>query len=157
MSFAFPTRSIMLVITWSFLLFCSLETSGVACLATYSHQAKLVWQDLTGRKPKRNETRWWSKWEVYQQLLEQFEDVDGSLQIVPQLQEIMSDPQRLVDLRLQLAVTIDVGQHFVKATILLGRLWSTCVLLLRKAESCCRGLSDSTFSKGTCSRCLNCK
>ena len=37
-------------------------------------------------------------------------------QIVAQLRGILSDPQRLVDLKLELAVTIDVGEHFVKAT-----------------------------------------
>lgn len=96
-------------------------------LFSHTHKAKLAWQDLTGRKPKSySETRWWSKWEVYQQLLEQFGDVAGFLQtakaenidlkIVLQLQDILSDPQRLVNLKLELAVTVDVGEHFVKAT-----------------------------------------
>ena len=34
-----------------------------------SCKAKLLWKDLTGRAPKSySETRWWSRWEVYQQL-----------------------------------------------------------------------------------------
>ena len=96
-------------------------------LFSHSHKAKLAWQDLTDQKPKSySETRWWSKWEVYRQLLEQFGDVAGFLndaeveniapKIVAQLRAILSDPQRLVDFKLDLAVTIDVGEHFVKAT-----------------------------------------
>ena len=103
-----------------------METCGYA-YSGHSHKAKLAWQDLTDRKPKSySETRWWSKWEVYRQLLEQFGDVAGFLndaeveniapKIVAQLRAILSDPQRFVDLKLELAVTIDVGEHFVKAT-----------------------------------------
>ena len=41
-----------------------------------SCKAKLLWKDLTGRAPKSySETRWWSRWEVYQQLMVQFGDV----------------------------------------------------------------------------------
>ena len=42
-----------------------------------SCKAKLLWKDLTGRAPKSySETRWWSRWEVYQQLMVQFGDVE---------------------------------------------------------------------------------
>ena len=35
-----------------------------------SCKAKLLWKDLTGRAPKSySETRWWSRWEVHQQLI----------------------------------------------------------------------------------------
>ena len=121
-------------------------------LFSHSHQAKLAWQDLTGRKPKsHSETRWWSKWEIYQQLLEQFGDVGRFLemakdakfcaQIVPQLQAIMSDPRRLIDLKLELAVTIDVGQHFVKATYYLegdGPLVFSCYEKLKAVAEACQ-------------------
>jgi len=36
-------------------------------------------------------------------------------QLLPQLQATLSDPQRLMNLKLELATTIDVGEHFVKA------------------------------------------
>ena len=36
--------------------------------------------------------------------------------IVPQLQAILADPEYLVNLKLELAATIDVGKYFVKAT-----------------------------------------
>ena len=42
-----------------------------------SCKAKLLWKDLTGRAPKSySETRWCSRWEVYQQLMVQFGDVE---------------------------------------------------------------------------------
>ena len=54
------------------------------CIRLFSHsyEAKLAWQTQTGRKPKSySETRWWSKWEVFKQLLEQFGDVEQFLQV----------------------------------------------------------------------------
>ena len=112
----------------------------------------MAWQDLTDRKPKSySETRWWSKWEVYRQLLEQFGDVAGFLndaeveniapKIVAQLRAILSDPQRLVDLKLELAVTIDVGEHFVKATYYLegdGPLVFSCYEKLKAVAEACQ-------------------
>ena len=45
-------------------------------LFSQSHKAGLMWKELTGRKPKSySETRWWSRWEVYKQLMEQFGEV----------------------------------------------------------------------------------
>ena len=52
-------------------------------LFKHSHTAKLyvIWQELTGRTPKSySETRWWSKWEVFEQLFVQFGDVEQFLQ-----------------------------------------------------------------------------
>ena len=97
-------------------------------LFRHSYKAKLLWKDLTGQRPRSySETRWWSKWEVYQQILMQFGDIQRFLieaeatnvgpQLLPQLQAIFSDPERLINLKLELAITIDVGEHFVKAKI----------------------------------------
>ena len=45
-------------------------------LFSQSHKAGLMWKELTGSKPKSySETRWWSRWEVNKQLMEQFGDV----------------------------------------------------------------------------------
>ena len=96
----------------------------------HSCKAKLLWKDLTGQTSRSySETRKWSKWEVYHQLMVQFGDVarfveeakDAKVcpQLPPQLQAILSDPQRLMSLKLELAATIDVGEHFVKATYFL--------------------------------------
>ena len=62
-------------------------------------------------------------------------------QDVPQLLEIMSDPQRLIDLELELAVTVDVGQHFVKATYYLesdGPLVFSCYEKLKAVAEACQ-------------------
>ena len=96
----------------------------------HSCKAKLLWKDLTGQTSRSySETRQWSKWEVYHQLMVQFGDVarfveeakDAKvcLQLPPQLQAILSEPQRPMNLKLELAATIDVGEHFVKATYFL--------------------------------------
>ncbi|KAK2566398.1 hypothetical protein P5673_009904 [Acropora cervicornis] len=45
-----------------------------------SYKAKLLWKDLTGQRPRSySETRWWSKWQVYQQTLMQFGDIERFL------------------------------------------------------------------------------
>ena len=43
-------------------------------------------------------------------------------QLLPQLQATLSDPQRQMNLKLGLAATIDVGEHFVKATYFLEEM-----------------------------------
>ena len=66
-----------------------------------SCKAKLLWKDLKGRTLKSyNKTRWWLRWEVYQQLMVQFGDLERYMeevkdakvcpQILPQLQEILA-------------------------------------------------------------------
>lgn len=87
---------------------------------------------------------------MYKQLLEQFGDVPRFLQeataekispnIVPKLQNLISaDSGSLVNLKLELAVTIDVGEHFVKATYFLERdgsiVFSCCEKLKAVAEA----------------------
>ena len=118
----------------------------------HSCKAKLLWKDLTGRTPRSySETRWWPKWEVYHQLMVQFGDVarfveeakDAKvcLQLLPQLQAILSGPQRPTNLKLELAAIIDVGEHFVKATYFLegdGPLVFTCYERLSAVSQFCQ-------------------
>ena len=121
-------------------------------LFRHSHTAKLIWQELTGRTPKSySETRWWSKWEVFEQSLVQFGDVEQFLQeaeaakltpqIVPQIRETLSDQESRINLQLQLAAIVDVGHHFATATYYLegdGPLvFSCCAKLQAVAEACC--------------------
>jgi len=47
--------------------------------------------------------------------MEEAKDAKVCLQILPQLQEILSDPQQHMLLKLELATIIDVGEHSVKA------------------------------------------
>ena len=120
----------------------------------HSFKAKLLRKDLTGQTPRSySETRWWSKWEVYHQLMVQFGDVarfveeakDAKVcpQLPPQLQAILSEPQRPMNLKLELAATIDVGEHFVKATYFLkgdGPLVFTCYEKLSAVSQFCQAL-----------------
>jgi len=105
-------------------------------LFSHSHKAKLAWQTLTGHKPNSySETRWWSKWEVFKQLLEQFGDVEQFLQeaevdrialrIVPQLQAILADPECLVNLKLELAATLMLESIFSRPPM----TWKVMALL----------------------------
>ena len=50
---------------------------------------------------------------------EEAKDAKVCLQLLPQLQAILSGPQRPTNLKLELAAIIDVGEHFVKATYFL--------------------------------------
>lgn len=47
----------------------------------HSPKARLVWQQRTGRALKsHSKTRWWSRWEIFNQLLELFGDVQPFLE-----------------------------------------------------------------------------
>ena len=88
---------------------------------------------------------------MYQQLMVQFGDLERYTeeakdakvcpQILPQLQEILSDPQQHMPLKLELAATIDVGEHFVKATYFLegdGSLIFSCYEKLSAVNQACQ-------------------
>ena len=94
-------------------------------LFAVSYKVKLLWMEQTGQAVKSySETRWWSRWEVYDQLLLLFGDVrpflEANQDVAPKLTDhlwaIINDSQQLCRLKLELAVVIDIGQHFVKAT-----------------------------------------
>ena len=79
-------------------------------LFKHSHRAKLIWQELTGRTPKSySETRLWPKWEMFEQLLVQFGDVQQFLQeaeaaklapqIVLQIRETLSNQDSRINLQ----------------------------------------------------------
>lgn len=99
----------------------------VPWVSLFSHSPKLwaLWKDKTGRAMKTySKTRWWSKWEVMHQLLQQFGDVtpflnehcDSSLATRRHLMEILTNPQQLTLVKLELAAVIDIGIHFVQGT-----------------------------------------
>jgi len=74
-----------------------------------------------------NETRWWSRWEVFHQIVQQFGDVHPFLQEQTELctatrrklLQILEDPTKSSRLQVELAAVIDAGEQFVKATHLL--------------------------------------
>ena len=88
-----------------------------------SPKTKLAWTTKTGLSiPSYSVTRWWSKWEVMKFLHDSFGDVESFLEIedLPpskvKLQEILHDPPSKRKLMIELAMTIDAGEPFVKAT-----------------------------------------
>ena len=107
-------------------------------LFSHSPKVKMLWKEQTGRSmASYSATRWWSRWEVYQQLLVQFGVIESFLQrnedIAPatraKLLPYFSNQQMKATLQLELAATVDYGEPFVKATYNLegdGPLALTC-------------------------------
>ena len=94
-------------------------------LFSHSTKVKFLWKEQTGKAmPTYSHTRWWSKWEVMQQLLVQFGDIklflvnnsDIGPSTRPKLLSFFDDPQKLNYLKIELAAVIDCGEPFVKAT-----------------------------------------
>ncbi len=88
-----------------------------------SPKTKLAWKTKTGLPvPTYSVTRWWSKWEVMRHLHDAFGDVPSFIDcddLPPsklKLQESLHDPPKNRKLQMELAVTVDVGEPFVKAT-----------------------------------------
>ena len=92
---------------------------------SHSPKARLFWREQTGSTMRSySPTRWWSKWEVIQQLIIQFGDVVPFLAKYPdvapatnaKLQAFLQDRLKSVHLQLEPASIVDWGEHFVKAT-----------------------------------------
>jgi hypothetical protein len=88
-----------------------------------SPKTKFAWKTKTGLPiPSYSCTRWWSKWEVLQHLHASFGDVYSFLQdseLLPsrlKLLAILDDPPQNRKLQMELAVTVDAGEPFVKST-----------------------------------------
>lgn len=82
-------------------------------------------------------TRWWSKWEIFLQLLLQFGNVlpflEKNVDLGPASRQkrlaIFQDTQRSALLKVELATVVDYGEAFVKGTYILegnGPLVFTC-------------------------------
>ena len=96
-------------------------------LALFSHsiKAKFLWKQQTGKAmASYSATRWWSKWEIFKQIMLQFGDIEPFLSentdlgpaSRPKLLAILTDREKLEHLKLELAAVIDWGEVFVKAT-----------------------------------------
>ena len=121
--------------------FCTPVLSSIIWwISLFSHSPKsvLLWKERTG-EPYRgySATRWWSKFEVMNQLLKLFGDVLPFLEentgLSPatrgKLLSNLNDPQQKSYLMVELAVTVDAGMPFVQATYNLegdGPLALTC-------------------------------
>ena len=99
-------------------------------LFSHSPKTRLAWRTRTGlHLPLFSPTRWWSKFEVMHHIHNCFEDVntflhDGSLKLpvttTRKMLEILDEEPRCIRLKIELAVTIDGMEPFVKATYMEG-------------------------------------
>uniref|UniRef100_A0A1X7U381 DUF4371 domain-containing protein n=1 Tax=Amphimedon queenslandica TaxID=400682 RepID=A0A1X7U381_AMPQE len=95
-------------------------------ISLFSHSPKyrLLWKTQTGISMKSySKTRWWSRWEVMEQMLTHFNDIPlflGNEEVTSvtanKLSEVLVDTSKRGLLKLELAAVIDLGSHFVKAT-----------------------------------------
>jgi len=94
-------------------------------LFSHSFKARAIWKAQTGRTiSSYSATRWWSKWEVMNQILELFGDVEPFLRNPEEfsgttrakLLEYFATTQSKQSLKVELAAVIDAGKPFVQAT-----------------------------------------
>lgn len=92
-------------------------------LFSRSPKARLLWKDLTGVSIlSHSVTRWWSKFEMIKQLSNFFGDVFPFLKnselpaTARKLLEIIEDSPSLRKLKIEIAITVDTMEPFVKAT-----------------------------------------
>lgn len=87
--------------------------------------AKLRWKERTGIAMKSySATRWWSKWEVMEQLMRYFGDVEPFLEqnqdiaprITDHLRVLLANEEERKQLIMELCAVVDAGEPFVKAT-----------------------------------------
>ena len=88
-----------------------------------SIKTKFAWKSKTGLPiPSYSSTRWWSKWEVVRQIHDSFGDIHAFLQdaeLPPsrlKMLAILDNPPEYRKLQIELAVTVDAGEPFVKST-----------------------------------------
>ncbi len=94
-------------------------------LFSHSPKTKSLWKTETGKAMASfSKTRWWSKWEIMQNVMVQFGDIHPFLtkhsEIGPSLRgkllDILNSASSVAQLKVELSAVIDIGEHFVKAT-----------------------------------------
>lgn len=94
-------------------------------LFSHSPRTRFKWKEITGKSMASfSDTRWWSRWEVCNQVLWQFGDVlpfvqcntNSSPATTAKLMQLLGDRQQYTYLQLELAAVVDCGERFVKAT-----------------------------------------
>ena len=94
-------------------------------LFSHSPKTRFLWLEQTGRSMATfSPTRWWSRWEVMEQVSVQFGDIlpflrrddIGSAATISKLMTFFTDPQKKALLEVELAAIIDWGKTFVTAT-----------------------------------------
>ena len=88
----------------------------------HSYKAKLLWREQTGFAIRSySPTRWWSRWECAKQVMQQWEDVllylRSNPSVAPKSREKIERLQlQSAQVQIELAVNVDAGETFVKAT-----------------------------------------
>ena len=99
----------------------------VSWISLFSHspRIRILWRDQTGKSMATfSATRWWSRWEVIEQVAVQFGDVLpflrkeglGSATTTSKLIPFFTDPQKKALLEVEIVATIDWERPFVTAT-----------------------------------------
>ena len=105
----------------------NLSEFGMLWVSLFSHSPKvcMFWRDQTSLSmPSYSPTWWWSRWEVYKQLMVQFGDLEQFLKrnddVTPatrtKLLAFFSESSKKANLQIELAAIVDYGEPFVKAT-----------------------------------------
>ena len=102
-------------------------SKGWIGLFSRSPKSRLAWRTLTGKSPHSySPTRWWSRFEVLHELHDSFGDVLRFLEgdnmpaaTSNALLLILHEPSQLRKLKMELAITIDAMEPFVKTTYIL--------------------------------------
>ena len=122
--------------------FCKLWIS----LFAHSPKARIAWKTTTGLSIRTySETRWWSRWEVIEQVHNLYGDIQGFLEnneMAPATKEkllsLLCHPQKRVLLKVEIAAIVDAGRPLVKATYILegdGPLVVQCYEELSKVSA----------------------
>ena len=94
-------------------------------LFAHSPKARLAWKSRTGKSVKSySKTRWWSRWEVIEQMFVMFGDIllflEDNSDLGPATHTktlpILHNPQKKAALMLEMAITVDAGKIFVQTT-----------------------------------------
>ena len=77
-------------------------------LFAHSFNARLLWKEKTGQAMRtHSDTRWWSKWDILQQALYYFGDIE------PFLREMKNCPQQCVDIYWKSSMIIKISKTYV--------------------------------------------
>ena len=105
----------------------TLSEFGVLWVSLFAHspKARMLWRDHTSLfMPSYSPTRWWSRWEMFKQVMLQFGDVEEFLKgsdVSPttrtKLLSFFSDSSKKANLQIELATIVDYGEPFVKSHI----------------------------------------
>jgi hypothetical protein len=94
-------------------------------LFSHSPKVRLAWRSRTGfSSPSYSATTWWSRFEVIHQMHSRFGDVSEFLRVNTELPaattkkmvDVLNDPSQCRKLKMELAMTVDGMEPFVKAT-----------------------------------------